>query len=155
MRTLLLAIALVLFVVPSAFAEEGGCPAHKAEGKGFSAMGELHHVVAPLWHHAYPDKDYAAMKDAAPKLTAAFVKLAEMKGDRLNDEEKKAFADARAALGQDIEAFAKFAEAGEDEALYAMLPGLHEKFEAVASVLVEARGGNGPKHDGKGPHNKK
>lgn len=38
------------------------------------ALGKLHEVVFPLWHNAYPQKDYALIKELLPRadtLTAA------------------------------------------------------------------------------------
>ena len=41
------------------------------------ALHDLHGIVYPLWHDAYPDKDYALIKELLPEADSLTQKLDE------------------------------------------------------------------------------
>jgi len=102
----------LLLLIGSAQADESGCPAHKAAEAGFSPFDTLHQVIAPLWHNAYPDKDYQALIAGGDDLAKAFAGVAGIKPEIGNKSRLARFEKHRAELSQQI---IEYAEASHKE----------------------------------------
>ena len=111
MRRSLTTLALLL-LIGSAQADESGCPAHKAAEAGFSPFDTLHQVIAPLWHNAYPDKDYQALIAAGDSLEKAFGGVAGLKPKIGNKSRLERFEKYRTELSKQVK---RYAEASREE----------------------------------------
>jgi len=126
----------LLLLIGSAQADESGCPAHKAAEAGFSPFDTLHQVIAPLWHNAYPDKDYQALIAGGDDLAKAFAGVAGIKPEIGNKSRLARFEKHRAELSQQIIEYAEASHKEDGKAAYEILPGLHESFEQAAAALL-------------------
>jgi hypothetical protein len=116
--------------------DESGCPAHQAANRGFKLIEELHHIMAPAWHEAYPEKNYAALGEACVKFESLVPKLADLNHIFKIDARKENFNKART---QFIDLVNKGRAAAEEEnstVLYGLFPDLHTRFEEMAFYLL-------------------
>ena len=134
LRKACMILGVLLLAAPTSFAQE--CPADKAAEKGTNPFGTFHDVMAPAWHTAYPAQDYAALIAAGPEFEKSFAELKAW-DPKLTSEVKKARYDGElAAFGELVTAYAAKAKAGDNEAVYAMMPDVHTAFERTASALI-------------------
>jgi hypothetical protein len=142
MKKHLLILSALLLLVPLTYAEEpeqeskSGCPADRAAKSGFDSFGTFHKIMAPAWHTSWPDKDYDALLTAGPKFKEAFAEIAKMQPTFKTKGRKKAFLKARDSFSRIIEMYAAAAKRGDKEAVYNLMPQLHDAFEMTASTLL-------------------
>ncbi|MBD3332465.1 hypothetical protein GF356_06420 [candidate division GN15 bacterium] len=138
MRIQFLLILAALLVAGAVTADEEGhvCPAHLAAEQGHNAFAEMHHVIAPAWHDAWPNKNYDALIEFAPKFEATYQGVAEMKPDLKIEARQERFEKRRTLLGDLVTQYAEAAKKGDKEKVYALMPDLHEAFEQAAASLV-------------------
>jgi hypothetical protein len=113
-----------------------GCPAHRAAELGHNPFEAFHKIMAPVWHGAWPDKDYDSLLAAGPTFKEAFAAIAKMKPTFKTLDRKKAFLKARDGFSKIIEMYAAAAERGDKETVYDLMPQLHDAFEMTASTLL-------------------
>ena len=133
---------LVLFLASTSLTTEPsgndnpGCPADRAADKGFKLLEELHQVMAPAWHEAYPAKNYVALGEAIVKFDAMIPEVKAMTHGFKTVEREEHF---NAARNQFIELVARgkaINGTGNNEALYDLIPDLHTRFEEMAYYLL-------------------
>jgi len=115
---------------------EVGCPADRAAELGYNPFEAFHKIMAPVWHTAWPDKDYDALLAAGPKFKEAFAGIVKMEPTFKTKGCKKAFLKARDNFSKIIETYATAAEKGDKETVYDLMPKLHDAFEMTASTLL-------------------
>lgn len=140
MRTATL-LAATLLLGALAFAgtplqEEAGCPAHRAAEAGFSPFEAFHHVMAPAWHNAWPQKDYDALFAAGPQFKEHMKGVMELSPEFKTTARKKEFVKSRVEFAQLVEQYAAACEEKDQEAVYALMPKVHDAFEHTASCLL-------------------
>ena len=131
-----IAIAFALILSTSALAQVSNCPADRAADKGFDPFGEFHHIMAPVWHEAWPAKDYDAMIAAGPQFETAFEKIAAMKPEFKSERRKLKFSQLREEFASLVDKFAEAARRNDKETVYELMPDLHDSFEMTASSLL-------------------
>ena len=137
MRTVLLTLILLLPCLAIAGDDgESGCPAHKAAERGFTPFEDFHHVMAPAWHDAWPAKDYDALIAVGPKFEEAFVAVAKMEPKFKLEARHAKFEKMRTEFGETVKAYAAAAAKADKDAVYEMMPGLHDAFEGTAATLL-------------------
>jgi hypothetical protein len=130
---MILVIGIMLLAVAASGSDETSCPAHKAQEQGLTPFGAFHEVMAPAWHKAWPDKDFAALFAAGPQFQERFKAIAELQLASGNPELLKAFAAHREAFGQLVAKYAEAAVRMDSAAVYEIMPNLHDEFELSAS----------------------
>jgi len=134
---------IVLFVIVAVVAVAATALAttehdHPAPGEVESkvpALTEFHEVIYPLWHHAWPEEDYAMMKELLPQVRehVKAVREAELPGI-LRD--KKAEWDAGVKrLEADLAAYEAAAAADDGPALRKVVEELHAHFEGLLRLI--------------------
>jgi len=139
-KKLWLVLLFSFLFVPHVFAEEGGCPGEEAAEKGFDPIKEFHHAIAPVWHKAYPAKDFDAMMAAAPEFEKALEGVMKLEPKFTDAEKAKAFTDSRDALAAVVANYSKAVAAPDQDLVYELLPKVHEQFEATASAILASDG---------------
>lgn len=108
--------------------KESGCPADKAGKQGASIFKDLHDVMAPAWHKAYPEKNVAAIREAIGKFEPMIPQIKDMKPSIKLTARQEKFNEARTK-------FIGYIEQGKtagDSVLMAVMPEIHTNFEALA-----------------------
>ncbi|UCC43104.1 MAG: hypothetical protein JSU65_08100 [Candidatus Zixiibacteriota bacterium] len=128
--------AMILLLIATSFAGEEECPAAVAARAGFSAFHEFHELIAPVWHKAWPEKDFEAMYAAAPKFAAQVGTIIELKPAITNAVRLESFKTSRALLADYVKQYSEAVSEKNQEKVYSILPELHEAFESAAAQLI-------------------
>ncbi len=132
MKRLLIALIVAL---PLAFA--AGLMAQTAQEVSTSVpeLEKFHDVIMPMWHTAYPAKDYAALRKIAPDVQAGVAKIAAVKLPGILHEKEAAWAKGIAELKAAAAAYAKAAAGTDDKALLLAAENLHTVYEAQGQII--------------------
>ena len=129
-------ICAVLLCCALPQAAEQTCPAQRSAQDGHNPFEAFHHVIAPAWHQAWPDKDYETLFAAAPKFEEAFAEIAALEPEFKSSVRAEVFANRRTDLKDLIEAYTKAAGQKDEEGVHKILPDLHDAFEQTASATL-------------------
>jgi len=95
----------------------------------------FHEVIMPMWHTAYPAKDYAALRKIATDVDAGIAKIAKAKLPGILHEKEAAWAKGITDLKAAGAAYAKAAAGKDDKALLAAAETLHTLYEAQGQII--------------------
>lgn len=108
-----------------------------------SAVPELiafHEVIAPMWHEAYPAKDYAALRALMPAIESGMARVNAARLSGILRDKQAAWDKALAEFNQAAGEYKQAAAGGDDQALLAAAELLHLRFEMqVRSVRPPLR----------------
>ena len=136
MKKLILICAIIIVAVSASFAGESSCPADRASAIGYNPFGDFHHIMAPVWHTAWAEKDFKTLLEAGPQFERLFVPIAKMEPKLKSDKRNTVFKKNREAYAQAVQLFADACKAGDKDKAYELMPGLHDTFEMTASSLL-------------------
>jgi hypothetical protein len=113
--------------------------AQQMAGETKSEVPELtafHEIIYPIWHTAYPEKDYAALRKYVPEINrlAAPIYTAKLPGI-LREKEAK-WKEGVATLKKAVDDYNKAASGKDDQALLSAAEALHAKYEALVRTLA-------------------
>jgi hypothetical protein len=129
-----LLIALVV-ALPLAFAAGLMAGAPQEPSASVPELEKFHDVIMPMWHTAYPAKDYAALRKIAPDVQAGVAKIAAAKLPGMLREKEAAWAKGIATLQAAAAAYAKAASGADDKALLVAAENLHTAYEAQGQII--------------------
>jgi len=112
-------------------------PPQDAETK--SQVPELvafHEIIYPIWHTAYPNKDYQALRKYVPQINALAARLYAASLPGILRDKKAKWADGIALLKKAVEDYNAAADGNDDRALLDAAETLHAKFEDLARVII-------------------
>lgn len=134
-----LSFLLVSFFVVSSVIAQTSAGTQQTTGMSkprSEGLKEFHEALQPIWHQAYAENDYEAIRDAVPdfKEKMELIQKAELPGffrEKKDDYEKKREALANAVL--DLEEKSKGTD---NEALLKATENLHTSYEQLVRVFV-------------------
>lgn len=99
------------------------------------ALDEFHEVMHPIWHDAYPIKDYKALKKFTKEvnLKADNVYSAELPG--IQHDKKRKWIEGVKNFKEAVENYNKYAEIDDNEGLLTAAENLHTKYEMLVRIL--------------------
>jgi hypothetical protein len=99
------------------------------------ALEAFHEIIYPIWHTAYPEKDYAALKSFVPKIDelAADIYAAALPGI-LRDKDAK-WKSGVAEFRKSVEAYDAAAAGDDGEALLKAAETLHMRYEMLVRTI--------------------
>lgn len=129
----------LLLPVPGALATE--CAEHQSADElkaEVPALREFHEVIYPLWHNAWPNKDYDLMKELLPRVRehVAAIQQAELPG--ILRDQSESWAKGVEALTATLSSYERAAQADDREALLAAVEQIHGDFESLARTIRPA-----------------
>jgi hypothetical protein len=127
------AIALVLPIAFSAALSAQGPATETATT--VPALEKFHEVIMPMWHSAYPAKDYAELRKIAPEVEAGVATIAAAKLPAILHEKQSAWDKGIAELEAVAAAYAKAAAGRDDKALLLAAESLHATYEAQGQII--------------------
>ncbi len=136
MKKLILIGVVLLIAASVSFAGESSCPADRATKVGFHPFGDFHHLLAPVWHNAWAEKDFKTLLEAGPKFEKLFAPIAEMNPKLKSESKLEKFKKNRIEFGKAVKLYAEACKAGDKEKAYELMPNLHNTFEMTASALL-------------------
>jgi hypothetical protein len=101
-------------------------------------LTSFHDVIMPMWHTAYPAKDYAALRKIAGDVDAGVAKIAKAKLPGILHEKEAAWAKGLTDLKGAAAAYVKAAAGKDDQALLAAAEKLHTLYEAQGQIIRPA-----------------
>jgi len=137
MRRLAGIICLAVMLLPlSLAAQSSTCPADRAGEQGYDPFAAFHEIMAPAWHVAWAEKDYAALLAAGPKFVDAFAPISALKPEFKTFARKAAYARARNQFSHLVKQYSEASIKNDSMRVYELMPELHDAFEQTASVLL-------------------
>lgn len=129
---LMLFVALGIAAVPPAFAQTPKPAEMKAEVPALDAM---HEVIMPMWHDAWPNKDYKALAGMLPDIQkhVAAVAKAELPGI-LRDKQSQ-WAAGVADLQTAAAAYKEAVDKADNDALLNAAEKLHTQYEGLVKLV--------------------
>jgi hypothetical protein len=131
-RRLLTAFVIAL---PMAFAAGLMAQAPQEPSTSVPELEKFHEVIMPMWHTAYPAKDYAALRKIAPEVHAGVATIAAVKLPGMLHEKEAAWTKGVAELKAAAAAYAKAAAGKDDTALLLAAENLHTAYEAQGQII--------------------
>jgi hypothetical protein len=136
-------LVAALIAVPLAFTATllAQAPAVQAAHEVPTSVPELttfHEVIMPMWHTAYPAKDYAALRKISKDVETGVAKIAAAKLPGILHERQAAWDKGLAELKAAGAAYVKAAAGTNDQALLAAAEKLHSVYEAQGQIIRPA-----------------
>lgn len=119
--------------------DASGCPAEQAAAQGMHILEKLHGIMAPAWHKAYPDKDYAALGEAMDQFAAMVPEVKKITHPFKTTEREDGFNGARKQFVDLVQKGAEAHKTGDNDIIYEAMPGIHTGFEEMAYYLLPLR----------------
>lgn len=98
------------------------------------ALFDLHEVIAPLWHEAWPKKDVKMMKELLPQARAGVAKVAEARLPGILREKQAAWDQGVVGLKDALALYEAAAEGGAEQGLLDAVEALHSRFEGLMRI---------------------
>jgi hypothetical protein len=99
------------------------------------ALTAFHDVIYPIWHTAYPSKDYAALRSFVPQVNDLAAKIFAATLPGILRDKKARWDENLAAFKKSVEDYSAAAKGQDDQALLAAAEALHAKYEALVRTI--------------------
>jgi hypothetical protein len=101
------------------------------------AMNDFHSVLYPMWHQAYPGKDFKAIREQAPIFKQKLMTLIVIPApDDMEEAQREAFFTKRQELAFYVDQYAKAATDSSDSVLAADFEKMHWGYEELDKVFM-------------------
>lgn len=98
-------------------------------------LGDLHEVVYPLWHTAYPGKDYAMIKELIPQALDLTAKLDKAALPGILRDKQAAWDKGKLELQHSLQALDAAAEANNEEEMLKQTELFHANYEKLVRTI--------------------
>jgi len=95
----------------------------------------FHEVIYPIWHAAYPEKDYKALRSYVPQINELAAKIYSAKLPGILREKEAKWKEGVAQLKKSVDDYNAAAAGKDDQALLNAAEALHSKYEALVRAL--------------------
>lgn len=95
----------------------------------------FHDIIYPIWHSAYPDKDYKALRGFVAEINAQAAKINAAALPGILREKKQAWESGLAEFNQAVAAYGKAAAGSDDQTLLDAAETLHACFEKLVRAV--------------------
>src|SRR5512139_1105049 len=109
-------------------------PAQETESS-VPELSAFHEVIYPIWHTAYPEKDYAALRKYALEVKSGAEKIYAAKLPGILHERQAKWDQGVAELRKTVDAYLAAAAGTNDEALLAAAETLHSRYEMLVRTI--------------------
>lgn len=99
------------------------------------ALEDLHEVVYPLWHTAYPNKDYALIKELLPQVDQLAAKLDEAKLPGILRDKQTDWDKGKAELKSSLQQLHAAAEKDNQEEMLKQIEAFHSSYERLVRTI--------------------
>ena len=138
MKRVLIALAVVLpFACGAAVLAQAPAAARVTHEVSTSVpeLTRFHDVIMPMWHTAYPAKDYAALRKISKDVETGVATIAAVKLPGILHEKQAAWDKGIAELKAAGAAYVKAAAGTDDKALLLAAENLHTVYEAQGRII--------------------
>jgi hypothetical protein len=96
---------------------------------------DFHEIVYPLWHTAYPNKDYAMFKQLLPDVNAGVEKIYAAKLPGILRDKEKEWNDGLDKLRTSVKEYNKACEENNEAGMLTSAEALHSNFEMLVRIV--------------------
>lgn len=133
-KLLVFLTALLTFPVSGSSAQD--YPSQRAARLGYEKFADFYVILAPLWHEAFPSKDYGTLMAAAPLLDSAVTAIHEMKYSSRYERKFEGYKAKRHELLSLVVEYEKAAKEKDSARVYYIFPQIQAAFESTAVFLL-------------------
>jgi len=137
-KKILTALAVALFLASGSAVLAQAAAAGQASHEVSTAVPELttfHDVIMPMWHTAYPARDYATLRKIAKDVEAGVANIVAARLPPILHEKQAAWDKGVTALKGAAAAYARAAAGTDDKALLTAAENLHTLYEAQGQII--------------------
>jgi hypothetical protein len=98
-------------------------------------LSAFHEIIYPIWHTAYPDKDYAALRSYVPEVKRLAEAIYSAKLPGILHEKQAKWDEALAELRKSVDAYVAAAYGKDDAALLDAAEVLHMRYEMMVRTI--------------------
>lgn len=131
-----LACLALLLSLPAALAQD--CDQHNATDDTKAevpALSEFHEVIYPLWHNAWPDKDFDMMRELLPQVREHVVEVQKAELPGILREKRVAWNEGVERLTATLALYEQAAEGDDEQALLDAVEKIHGDFESLIRLV--------------------
>jgi len=96
---------------------------------------ELHEVVYPLWHSAYPEKDYALIKELLPQVESLTARLDAAQLPGILRDKQEAWDKGKEFLNSALDNLKKAVKSDNKEEMLKQVEAFHSGFERLVRII--------------------
>ncbi|HEU4365539.1 MAG TPA: hypothetical protein VFT13_08765 [Candidatus Krumholzibacteria bacterium] len=130
----LVAFSLASDARAQASQEEAALPPEELAAE-VPALDDLHDVVYQLWHDAYPEKNFALIRELLPRTDELTAKLDEAKLPGILRDKQAAWDEGKGQLKSALAALHAAAEGDDEEAMLKQTEAFHAAFEKLVRTI--------------------
>lgn len=134
-RFLVLSILIFLLFIGQLNPASSAPPQAEETESTVKELSDFHEIIYPIWHTAYPEKDYAALREYVPEVNRLAKNLFDAKLPGILRDKRAKWDEALAQLKKAVEDYNKAAESGNNQALLDAAESLHAKFEMMVRII--------------------
>jgi len=129
----LILLVIVLFAFNSTFSQHED---HSTEvTSSVQELSDFHEVVYPMWHTAYPNKDYALFKELLPDVNAGVEKIYAAKLPGILRDKEKEWNKGLDKLRASVAEYNKACEENNEAGMLTSAEELHSNFEMLVRIV--------------------
>ncbi len=133
----LMLLPLILALAPAA-ALAAEQPAAAETQAQVPALSEMHEVIFPLWHEAWPNKNYPMMKDLLPQVQGHVKKVQAAELPGILRDRKAAWDEGVKSLAEATARYEKAVAANDEKGMLDAVEALHSRYEGLVRVVRPA-----------------
>lgn len=125
---------LFVFLSPFHLSASGALQTEETEST-VKELSEFHEIIYPIWHTAYPEKDYAALREYVPEVNRLAKNVFNAKLPGILRDKKAKWDEGLEQLKKAVEDYNKTAAGEDNQALLDAAEVLHAKFEMMIRLI--------------------
>ena len=125
---------LFVFLSPFHLSASGALQTEETEST-VKELSEFHEIIYPIWHTAYPEKDYAALREYVPEVNQLAKNVFNAKLPGILRDKKAKWDEELEHLKKAVEDYNKTAAGEDNQALLDAAEVLHAKFEMMIRLI--------------------
>jgi hypothetical protein len=99
------------------------------------ALYDFHEIIYPIWHTAYPGKDYSMLKKMVPEVNSGAEKIYSAELPGILRDEKNEWDEGVTKFKSSVEMYSKSMDGGSEEEMLKAAEQLHSDFEMLVRII--------------------
>jgi hypothetical protein len=132
------ALAGLLLLLPACGDERPGSVPDVSEEEITARVAELeaiHEIMQPVWHEAFPARDFAAIQEAVPEFEARLAALDAVQLSGILQDKKSRWDQQKALLMASFQELKQAAEAEDEDRMLAHTEAFHMHYEGMVRII--------------------
>ena len=128
---------LLLFLI-TLFTFSVYCQEHKQSSEidsSVPALYDFHDIIYPIWHTAYPEKNYSMLKEMVPEVNSGAEKIYSAELPGILRDKKKDWEEGVTKFKSSVEMYKKAMDGSNEEEMLRAAEQLHSDFEMLVRII--------------------